>query len=52
MSREEVERLDDQGMAAWDGHDAQAFADTFAGEFVVNDIAVIHLRAGVSGESF
>jgi hypothetical protein len=32
LSREEIERLDDQGMAAWDGHDAQAFADLFADE--------------------
>ena len=40
MSTEEIERLDDQGMAAWDGHDAQAFVDLFAREFVVNDVAV------------
>ena len=26
-------------MAAWDGLDAQAFADLFADEFVVNDVA-------------
>ena len=39
MSREEIERLDDQGMAAWDGHDAQGFADLFADKFVVNDVA-------------
>jgi hypothetical protein len=30
MSREEIERLDDQGMAAWDGHDAEGFANLFA----------------------
>jgi predicted ester cyclase len=36
--REEVERLDDQGMAAWAGHDPEAWADLFADEFVVNDI--------------
>jgi hypothetical protein len=29
MSREEIERLDDQGMAAWDGHDAEGFANLF-----------------------
>jgi ketosteroid isomerase-like protein len=52
MSREEIERLDDQGMAAWDGHDAQAFADLFADEFVVNDVAVpepITTKDGVLG---
>jgi steroid delta-isomerase-like uncharacterized protein len=40
MSREEIERLDDQGMAAWDGHDAEAFASLFADKFVVNDVAI------------
>ena len=40
MSREEIERLDDQGMVARDGHDAQAFADLFADKFVVNDVAM------------
>jgi steroid delta-isomerase-like uncharacterized protein len=40
MSKEEIERLDDQGMAAWDGHDAEAFADLFGDEFAVNDVAV------------
>jgi uncharacterized protein (TIGR02246 family) len=30
MSREEIERLDDQSMAAWDGHDAEGFANLFA----------------------
>lgn len=39
MAREEIETLDDQGMAAWDGHDAQGFADLFADEFVVSDVA-------------
>src|SRR3972149_3677680 len=40
MAREEIERLDDEGMAAWDGHDAQAFADLFAAGFTVKTVAV------------
>jgi predicted ester cyclase len=40
MSREEIERLDDQGMAAWDGHDAEAFANLFADKFAVKDVAL------------
>jgi hypothetical protein len=40
MSREEIERLDDQGMAAWDGHDAEGFANLFADKFAVNDVAM------------
>jgi steroid delta-isomerase-like uncharacterized protein len=50
MSRDEIERLDDQGMTAWDAHDADAFADLFADEFTVNDVAVpepITTREGV-----
>jgi steroid delta-isomerase-like uncharacterized protein len=39
MSSEELERLDDQGMAAWAGHDADAFADLFADDAVLNDVA-------------
>ncbi|HLB61611.1 MAG TPA: ester cyclase [Actinomycetota bacterium] len=37
MNREELERLDDQGMAAWDAHDAEAFARLFADDFVLHD---------------
>ncbi len=37
MGREELERIDDQGMAAWDGHDAEAFANLFADDFVLTD---------------
>jgi len=40
MSREEIESLDDQGMAAWDGHDAEAFASLFADKFTVSDVAL------------
>jgi steroid delta-isomerase-like uncharacterized protein len=38
MSREDIERLDDQGMAAWDMHDAGAFGGIFADGAVVNDV--------------
>jgi uncharacterized protein (TIGR02246 family) len=37
MSKEEIERLDDQGMAAWDAHDAEAFVSLFADDFVWYD---------------
>jgi hypothetical protein len=37
MSKEEVERIDDQGMAAWENHDADAWASIFADSGVVND---------------
>lgn len=37
MSREDLERLDDQGMSAWDDHDAEAFVSLFADEFVLHD---------------
>ena len=37
MSKEELERLDDMGMSAWDSHDADAWVGIFADEFVVHD---------------
>lgn len=37
MSKEELERLDDQGMAAWDAHDADAWLGLFADDFVWHD---------------
>ncbi|HEY3209555.1 MAG TPA: ester cyclase [Actinomycetota bacterium] len=37
MSKEEVERLDDQGMSAWDKHDPDAFVSLFADDFVWHD---------------
>jgi steroid delta-isomerase-like uncharacterized protein len=40
MSREEMERLDDRGIAAWDAHDAEGFANLFADNFVLNDIGM------------
>jgi predicted ester cyclase len=40
MSREELERLDDQGMAAWDTHDAVAWVGLFADDFEFHDWTV------------
>ncbi len=40
MSREELVGIDDQGMAAWDAHNPEAFLDLFAGEFVWRDLTV------------
>jgi steroid delta-isomerase-like uncharacterized protein len=37
MSKQDLERLDDQGLAAWDSHDAEAFVSMFADEFVWHD---------------
>jgi steroid delta-isomerase-like uncharacterized protein len=37
MSKEELERLDDEGLAAWNSHDAEALAGLFADDFVWND---------------
>jgi steroid delta-isomerase-like uncharacterized protein len=37
MSKQELERIDDQGMAAWDAHDANAFVSLFADDFVWYD---------------
>lgn len=37
MSKEELERLDDQGMAAWDAHDPDAWVGLFADEFTWYD---------------
>ena len=50
MAQEDVERIDDRGMAAWASRDAQAFVDIFADEFVVNDVGMpesIRERDGV-----
>jgi len=37
MSKEDLERLDDQGMVAWNDHDAEAFVSLFADDFVWYD---------------
>lgn len=38
MSKADLERIDDLGMAAWDDHKAQAFVDLFADEFIWRDL--------------
>jgi steroid delta-isomerase-like uncharacterized protein len=40
MQKQELEALDDQGMAAWSKHDPDAWADMFADEFVYHDWTV------------
>jgi steroid delta-isomerase-like uncharacterized protein len=40
MARDDVERIDRQGMAAWDGHDVDGFVDLFADEFIWTDITL------------
>jgi steroid delta-isomerase-like uncharacterized protein len=40
MSKEEVERIDDQGMAAWQRHDVDAFGEVFAEDVVLTDVSL------------
>lgn len=40
MSKEDLERLDDQGIAAWDNHKPDAFVEMLADDFVVRDLGV------------
>lgn len=40
MIREELERIDDLGMKAWDEHDSDALLGLFAEEFVWRDLTV------------
>ncbi len=40
MSQGDLERIDDQGIAAWDGHDADGFADLLADDFVWTDLTL------------
>jgi len=39
MSRD-IERIDDQGMAAWDGHDVDAFMNLLAAGFIWTDLTL------------
>ncbi|XAS66804.1 ester cyclase [Micrococcaceae bacterium Sec5.7] len=40
MSIADVEQVDDRGMAAWDQHDAAAFAGLLADDFTFSDVSV------------
>ncbi len=40
MSKQELERIDDLGIAAWDDHKPDAFVDLFADDFVLRDTTV------------
>jgi predicted ester cyclase len=37
MTKDEIKRIDAQGLAAWDKHDADAFVSLFANNFVWHD---------------
>ncbi len=37
MSKEDLERLNERGLATWDAHDPEAFVDLFADDFVWYD---------------
>src|SRR5438093_13443518 len=38
MGKEEVESIDEIGIATWDKHDAEGFADLFASQYVYNEV--------------
>jgi steroid delta-isomerase-like uncharacterized protein len=40
MSIAEVQRLDEQGMAAWDQHEVDAFVDLFADDLTFSDVTL------------
>jgi steroid delta-isomerase-like uncharacterized protein len=40
MTRDEIIALDDEGMAAWDGHDPEGFVALFADDFTYTDDSV------------
>jgi steroid delta-isomerase-like uncharacterized protein len=40
LTREELERIDDAGLAAWDNHDPDAFVALLADDFVWRDLTI------------
>lgn len=53
MSKEDIERLDDQVLSAWDRHDADAFVSLFADDFVWVDWTVPEpIRDGASAREY
>ena len=40
MSKQDLERLDDLGIGAWENHKPDAFAELFADDFVLKDLTV------------
>lgn len=40
MSKEEVKRINEQGLAAWDSHNPEAFAAIFADNLVWRDVSL------------
>jgi hypothetical protein len=40
MKKEELEKIDEQGLSAWDAHDADAFCALFADKFTWTDWSV------------
>jgi predicted ester cyclase len=40
MTKQDLERLDDLGIAAWDNHKPEAFVELFADRFVLRDTTV------------
>ena len=40
MNKDELIALDDRGLAAWDAHDVDGFAELFAADFVYTDDTV------------
>lgn len=40
MSKEDLERLDDQGLASWDNHKPDSFVEMLADDFVLRDVTL------------
>lgn len=40
MDRRELERLDDEGIAAWSEHDPDRFVDQLADDFMITDVSL------------